>query len=119
MNSKKEQPASAGRMPRLVGRFFDARRACRPVVGDRVRKRFLGDSGTTEILVTAVIGGDVEWKRHFYHDSGGDWELDRPRASYLRNYRKMMINSLRRGCEFIPANAVAMARQPGANVETP
>lgn len=106
-------------MPRLVGRFFDARRACRPVVGDRVRKRFLGESGVTEILVTAVVGGDVEWKRHFYHDSGGDWELDRPRASYLRNYRKMMINSLRRGCEFIPANAQGDGRRDGGPTSPP
>lgn len=116
MNSKKEQPASAGRMPRLVGRFRELRRALRPEVGDRVQKRFSADSGITEVLVTAVNGNDVEWKRHFFHDSGSDWELDRPRASYLRNYRKMMINSLLCGCEFIPANVPAMA---SADTQTP
>lgn len=90
-------------MPRLAGRFRELRRALRPQVGDRVQKRFSADSGITEVLVTAVMENDVEWKRHFFHDSGADWELDRPRASYLRNYRKMMINSMLRGCEFIPA----------------
>lgn len=89
--------------PRLVSRFREARRACRPVVGDRLRKRVLADSGNTDVIVTAVGYDDVEWKRHFFHDSGTDWELDRPHASHLWHYRRLMIMSLRRGCEFIPA----------------
>lgn len=89
----------------LLAVFRSARRACRPQVGDRLQKRFLADSGITEVLVTRTGKDEVEWKRHFFHDSGDDWELDRPHASHLHIYRKMMVNSLRRGCEFIPANA--------------
>lgn len=97
--------AGSGRQPRLVGRFREIRRAYRPEIGDKFRQRFLGNNGITEVLVTHVDSDSVEFKRHFYHDSGGDWELDRPSARHLGHYRRMLIRSLLRGAEFVPANA--------------
>lgn len=86
--------------------FRPALRAMRPQVGDTFRRREGYAEPFIEVIVTDRDVDMVQFKR-VCRDGDVEWEKDAPAWVWLDVWRRWTLGSLRRGCEFIPANTPA------------